>query len=53
MVKVSEDRPERGSTGLAVLPVPSVDEMNAIHEEEFHAEEISSQEFEGLWESPG
>ncbi len=53
IVKVSEDRPERGSTGLAVLPVPSVDEVNAIREEEFHAEEISSAEFEDLWESSG
>ena len=51
MVKASEDQPERGSTGLAVLPIPSIEETNAIGEEEFHAEEISATEFENLWNS--
>jgi hypothetical protein len=49
MVKVSEDHPESGSTGLAVLPAPSIEEINA--EREFHAEEISAAEFEELWNS--
>ena len=53
LVKVSEDRPERGSTGLAVLPMPSVEEVNAIRAEEFHAEEIGPAEFENLWKSSG
>ena len=53
MAKVSEDRPENGTTGLAVLPVPSIEETNAISEEEFSAEEISSAEFEDIWKSAG
>jgi hypothetical protein len=40
VVKVSVDHPECGSTGLAVLPVPSIEETNVITQEEFHAEEI-------------
>ena len=51
MVKVSEDNPARGSTGLAVLPVPSIEETNAITEEKLHAQEISAAEFEDLWNS--
>jgi hypothetical protein len=53
MVKVSEDHPESGSTGLAVLPIPSIEETNAISEEQFHAAEISAAEFEDLWKSAG
>jgi hypothetical protein len=51
IVKGSEDRPERGCTGLAVLPVPGIEEVNAISEEEFHTEEIGVAEFEDLWKS--
>jgi len=53
MVKVSEDHPECGSTGLAVLPIPSIEETNAITEEKGHAEEISVAEFADLWKSSG
>ncbi len=53
MVKVSVDHPECGSTGLAVLPIPSIEETNAIIEEKFHAEEISAVEFEDLWNPSG
>ena len=53
IVKVSEDHPESGSTGLAVLPIPTIEETNAISEEQFHAEEISAAEFEDLWKSAG
>lgn len=52
-VKVSEDHPECGSTGLAVLPIPSIEETNAITEEKFHVQEISAAEFEDLWDSSG
>jgi hypothetical protein len=53
MVKVGEDQPEQDSTGLAVLPIPGVEEVNAIRAEEFRAEEIGSAEFEDLWRSSG
>jgi hypothetical protein len=36
-----------------VLPVPSIEERNAIREEEFHAEEITAAEFEKLWNFAG
>jgi hypothetical protein len=51
MVKVSVDHPGGGSEGLGVLPVPSIEETNAITEEKFHASEISTAEFEDLWSS--
>jgi hypothetical protein len=35
MVKVSEDHPKCGSMGLAVLPIPSIVETNAISVAEF------------------
>ncbi len=53
MVKVSEDHPECGSTVLAVLPIPSIEETNAITEEKGHAEKISVAEFADLWKSSG
>ena len=49
IVEVSEDRPERGSTGLVVLPVPGIEEVNAIREEEFLTEEIGAAAFDDLW----
>jgi hypothetical protein len=51
MVKVSVDHSGGGSKGLAMLPVPSIEETNAITEEKFHASEISAAEFEDLWSS--
>jgi uncharacterized protein DUF6881 len=48
-VKVSEEHPESGSTGLADLAYPSLEEINA--QEEFHMEEITAAEFEDLWNS--
>jgi hypothetical protein len=38
-----------GSTGLAYLPYPSLEEVNSYAD--FHAEEISAAEFNALWES--
>jgi hypothetical protein len=49
--KASTDNPEAGSTALADVPYPSIEEINA--QEEFHAEEISVAEFEDLWKSSG
>ncbi len=53
MVKVSEKQPECGSTGLAVQPIPSIEETNPITEEKSRAEEISVAEFADLWKSSG
>ncbi len=43
MVKVSEDHPECGSIGLAVLPIPSIEETNASGEEQFSTRKRSAQ----------
>ncbi len=53
IVRVSEENPESGSTGLSDLPYPGTEEINANPSEEFHAEEISKAEFEELWNSAG
>jgi hypothetical protein len=53
MVKVSEDHPECGSTGLAVLPIPSIEETSAITKKKGHAKEICVAEFADVWKSSG
>ena len=47
----STDNPESGSTALADVAYPSIEEINA--QKEFHMEEISAAEFEDLWKSSG